>query len=203
LSKALIISLSVHILLFFMLWRVGWKRVSDIYVPQVYQVQLIAMPEAAPPPPEEQTPVVEVETIPPPPEEETKLKPKLKEAKTRPDSARTAVAPPASSEGVSSVRTEEVFEFGYYLSLMTGKIRRNWRNPYSGKGEKIRATIYFQVLRDGTIINYRVDKSSGASTFDRAALRAVIVSTPLPQLPPDYQERQLTVYLDFEYEYSR
>jgi len=198
LRKAFIISLSIHVLLFVLLWRVGWQRDSLIYIPQVYQVQLIAMPQ--PPPEEKKVSVVEKETIPPPPDEKKKLKPKLKEAEVRPDSAQSStVSQPASSEAVSSVRTDEPFEFPYYLRLMIGKISRNWRNPYSGHGEKVLATIYFQVLRDGVIIGPRVDKSSGAPTFDRAALRAVIISSPLPQLPPDYQERQLTVYLDFEY----
>ncbi len=196
--KAFIISLSIHVLLFVLLWRVGWQQDSLIYIPQVYQVQLIAMP---PPPTEEgKVPVVEKETIPPPPDEKKKLKPKLIEAEVRPGSAQSStVSQPASSEAVSSVRTDEPFEFPYYLRLMIGKISRNWRNPYSGYGKKVLATIYFQVLRDGAITGPRVDKSSGAPTFDRAALRAVIISSPLPQLPPDYQERQLTVYLDFEY----
>ena len=191
--KALFISFTVHVLLFVLLWRVGWKRVSEIYVPQVYQVQLIAMPQVVVPP-EEETPTVEVETIPPPPDEKKKLKPKLQQAKVQPDSAQSP-----AGESLSSVRTDELFEFPYYLRLMIGKISRNWRNPYSGRGDKVLATVYFQVLRDGTIISPRVEKSSGAPTFDRAALRAVIISNPLPQLPPDYQEQQLTVYIDFEY----
>ena len=191
--KALFISFTVHVFLFLLLWRVGWKRVSEIYVPQVYQVQLIAMPQVVTPP-EEETPTVEVETIPPPPDEKKKLKPKLKQAKVQPDSDQSP-----AGETLSGVRTDEPFEFPYYLRLMIGKISRNWRNPYSGRGEKVLATVYFQVLRDGTIIAPRVEKSSGAPTFDRAALRAVIVSNPLPQLPPDFQENQLTVYIDFEY----
>ena len=191
--KALFISFTVHVLLFVLLWRVGWKRVSEIYVPQVYQVQLIAMPQVVVPP-EEETPTVEVETIPPPPDEKKKLKPKLQQAKVQPDSAQSP-----TGESLSGLRTDELFEFPYYLRLMIGKISRNWRNPYSGRGDKVLATVYFQVLRDGTIISPRVEKSSGAPTFDRAALRAVIISNPLPQLPPDYQEQQLTVYIDFEY----
>ena len=191
--KALFISFTVHVFLFLLLWRVGWKRVSEIYVPQVYQVQLIAMPQVVAPP-EEETPTVEVETIPPPPDEKKKLKPKLQQAKVQPESAQSP-----AGESLSSVRTDELFEFPYYLRLMIGKISRNWRNPYSGRGEKVLATVYLQVLRDGTIISPRVEKSSGVPTFDRAALRAVIISNPLPQLPPDYQEQQLTVYIDFEY----
>ena len=191
--KALFISFTVHVFLFLLLWRVGWKRVSEIYVPQVYQVQLIAMPQVVAPP-EEETPTVEVETIPPPPDEKKKLKPKLQQAKVQPESAQSP-----AGESLSSVRTDELFEFPYYLRLMIGKISRNWRNPYSGRGEKVLATVYLQVLRDGTIISPRVEKSSGVPTFDRAALRAVIISNPLPQLPPDFQEQQLTVYIDFEY----
>ncbi|MEA2064278.1 MAG: TonB family protein, partial [Gemmatimonadota bacterium] len=133
------------------------------------------------------------------PEEKKKLKPKLIEKKPEPKKAAPAEKKTAGAEGLSRVRSDELFEYNYYLRLMTGKISRNWRNPYVGKGDKVLCTIYYQVLRDGTVVGPRVEKSSGASTFDRAALRAVIVSSPLPPLPPDYEEAQLTVHLDFEY----
>ncbi|OGF99202.1 MAG: hypothetical protein A2Z86_06825 [Candidatus Glassbacteria bacterium GWA2_58_10] len=77
---------------------------------------------------------------------------------------------------------------------MIDKISRNWRNPYNETAE---ATIYFRVLRDGTITDSRVEQSSGIPSFDRAALRAVVNSSPLVPLPPDYTDAQLTVHIDF------
>jgi len=200
-QKALAISLTAHIMLLVSLWHFGWERVSVINVPQVYQVQLIAMPEIQPAPPEETIPEIDVETIPPPPEEKKKLKPKRKKAKPKTASSKAAQQRQIGQqdEAVSGVRSDELFQFPYYIRLMTDKISRNWRNPYRGEAETVLATVYFKVLREGRIVGARVENSSGISSFDRAALRAVINSSPLPPLPPEYAESQLTVHLDFEY----
>ena len=187
--KAFLISLSGHILLLFMLWVSCGKKVRYIEIPPIYEVELIAMPQLQEPPPEEPVPEVDVETIPPPPDEKKKIKPKKKQAKPE----------PKVQQATATVRSDELFEFPWYLRLMTDKISRNWRNPYRGEEESVLCTIYFRTLRDGTVTGLRLEKSSGISVFDRAALRAVMSSSPLPQLPPDYAESHLTVHLDFEY----
>ena len=80
--KSFIISLSAHIALMLSLWTTCSKDIRYIDIPQVYQVQLIAMPEVEPAPAEETAPEVQAETIPPPPEQKKKLRPKRKEAET-------------------------------------------------------------------------------------------------------------------------
>ncbi len=187
--KAFLISLSGHILVFFSLWVSCGKKVRYIEIPPIYEVELIAMPQLQEPPPEEPVPEVDMETIPPPPDEKKKIKPKKKQAKPK----------PKVQQATATVRSDELFEFPWYLRLMTDKISRNWRNPYRGEEESVLCTIYFRILRDGTVTGLKLEKSSGISVFDRAALRAVMSSSPLPQLPPDYAESHLTVHLDFEY----
>ena len=187
--KAFLISLSGHILVLFSLGVSCGKKVRYIEIPPIYEVELIAMPQLQEPLPEEPVPEVDMETIPPPPDEKKKIKPKKKQAKPKPKVQQTT----------ATVRSDELFEFPWYLRLMTDKISRNWRNPYRGEEESVLCTIYFRTLRDGTVTGLRLEKSSGISVFDRAALRAVMSSSPLPQLPPDYAESHLTVHLDFEY----
>ena len=198
--KAFIISLSGHILVLFSLWSSCGKKVSYIDIPQIYEVELIAMPQIEEPPPEEPLPEVDVETIPPPPEEKKQIKPKKQETKPKPEEQqKRIVSSQEQQQSTATVRSDELFEFPWYLRLMTDKISRNWRNPYRGEEESVLCTIYFRILRDGTVTELRLEKTSGISTFDRAALRAVISSSPLPHLPPDYAESHLTVHLDFEY----
>ncbi len=187
--KAFLISLSGHILVLFSLWVSCGKKVRYIEIPPIYEAELIAMPQLQEPPPDEPVPEVDVETIPPPPDEKKKIKPKKKQAKPK----------PKVQQATATVRSDELFEFPWYLRLMTDKISRNWRNPSRGEEESLLCTIYFRTLRDGTVTGLRLEKSSGISVFDRAALRAVMSSSPLPQLPPDYAESHLTVHLDFEY----
>lgn len=197
--KAFIISLSGHILILFSLWSSCGKKVSYIDIPQIYEVELIAMPQIEEPPPEEPVPDVDVETIPPPPEEKKKIKPKKKETEPKQQEQQKQAIGSQQQQSSATVRSDELFEFPWYLRLMTDKISRNWRNPYRGEEESVLCTIYFRIIKNGTVNGMRLEKSSGISAFDRAALRAVASSSPLPHLPPDYAEPHLTVHLDFEY----
>lgn len=202
--KAVFISMFVHAALVVAVVLAGWRRVSYISMPSITQVQLVAMPDIQPAPPEEMVEQVEAETIPPPPEEKKRLKPKPKKEPPKPQKT----APKAAIQGknlsavdpaFSSMRSDEVFEYPYYLSIMVRKISSNWINPYSGQAESVLATVFFRIARDGTVSDVRIENSSGAASFDRAAQRAVLSSNPLPPLPSDFSEPQLTVHLDFEY----
>ncbi len=203
-KKAFYISLGAHLAVMVLLYLLGWTRTSVISIPMVHQVQIITMPEMPAPPPDDPAPELEpeTETIPPPPEEKKQLKPKLKEAKPKPKPAQQSEDVRQSltqNEGLAGMRSDELFEYPYYLRLMVDKVSRNWRNPYAGQDEVVLCTVFFRIQRDGSIADERVEKSSGSASFDRAALRAVIMSSPLPPLPPDFRENRLTVHLDFEY----
>ncbi|MCE5273446.1 TonB family protein [bacterium] len=202
--KAILTSAFIHLALVAAVMVAGWRRTTYISLPSVYQVQLIAMPDVQAAPPEDVVEQVEAETIPPPPEEKKRLKPKPKKEKPTPQkqTQQSTIQGKNLSQvdpGLSGMRSDEVFEYPYYLRIMVDKISRNWINPYSGREESVVATIYFRVGGDGTISDARVETSSGVASFDRAALRAVFSSNPLPPLPADYSEPQLTVHLDFEY----
>jgi TonB family protein len=199
--KAFIISIVTHVGLLLFLYYFGWDRTVTVSMPAVYQVQILSMPQVQAAPVEEVVPEVDVETIPPPPEEKKRLRPKQKKAKPQPKQQQQTekrLIQENKSEGLKGI-SDEQFEFPWYLKLMVRKITSKWRNPYAGQAERVTCTIYFRIQRDGQIEDARVEKSSGEASFDRAALRAVINSSPLTQLPPDYRESRLTVHLDFEY----
>ena len=87
------------------------------------------------------------------------------------------------------------FPYTFYLERMVGLIGGNWLRPQTGAD--ITTEIYFRIDRSGTIRDARVSKSSGSGVFDRAALRAVLESSPLPPLPGGYRDRYLGVHLTF------
>jgi TonB family protein len=87
------------------------------------------------------------------------------------------------------------FPFTLYLERMIGRISENWLRPATADGA--RAQVYFVIERNGTIRDAEVRVRSGNSTFDRAALRAVIDSSPLPPLPHGYTGTYLGVHLTF------
>ncbi len=101
--------------------------------------------------------------------------------------------------GISAATVDGVgFGSSYYLSLVFGRIRDLWDNPVEASAI-LRVTIYFKILRDGQILDARVEKSSGIDVFDQSAMRAILTGTPFPPLPTEYRGEYLGIHLEFEY----
>jgi protein TonB len=116
-----------------------------------------------------------------------------------------APALPSASLGPTGLKGDVTldatdFEFTYYLILVRNRIAQNW-NPPAGLVETpgLRTVVYFRIRRDGTISMPRVEAGSPVAFFDRAALRAVQLSDPLPPLPLGYPGKDLGVHFGFEY----
>lgn len=58
----------------------------------------------------------------------------------------------------------------------------------------------FTILRDGTVADIAVEKSSGNQTLDFIATRALRLTQKVPPLPPEYTNPTLRVHLTFEYQ---
>jgi TonB family protein len=83
-----------------------------------------------------------------------------------------------------------------YIVLMVERVRSNWVSRAEVAGEAI---VKFTIERDGTISGAEVERSSGYTALDIAALRAVIGSRQLPPLPAPYPNASLGVHLSFQY----
>lgn len=88
------------------------------------------------------------------------------------------------------------FNYSYYVERMLVTIGMNWFKP--AESVPISPMIRFRIERDGTISDPQLERSSGLSYVDRAALRAVMASSPLPPLPQEFGGRYLGVHLIFE-----
>ncbi len=84
-----------------------------------------------------------------------------------------------------------------YLSTMVDLIRRNWDSRQQSVGT---AVVKYTIQRDGTLTGIGVEKSSGYSTLDFLAMRAMQLTRKLPPLPSAFTEPSLTVHLFFEYQ---
>jgi TonB family protein len=69
----------------------------------------------------------------------------------------------------------------------------------AGGQAALKTTVFFRVLKDGTIGEAWVETSSGLIPFDRAALTAVLDASPIEPLPELFKSDHLGVYFDFEY----
>jgi len=87
--------------------------------------------------------------------------------------------------------------YSYYFSVLLQKIGENWSYTYLGK-DTLRTVIYFVILKDGTIKDVKIEKSSQNSLFDGSALRAVVLTKKVPPLPEEINMEFLQVHLEFE-----
>jgi TonB family protein len=84
-----------------------------------------------------------------------------------------------------------------YIATMVDRIRGAWNQNQGSRGV---AFIKFTIQRDGRLTDYIVEKPSGSTPLDLAALRAVAVTKSLPPLPNEYPNPTLVVHLSFEYQ---
>ncbi len=120
---------------------------------------------------------------------------------TRPDKSeqkpqRQEARPATSRTMVKASR----FPYAWYLSIVQGKVTSNWKQPSARLlgGENLTAVVSFRIQRGGMIEAITVRRSSGISTVDQSAAKAVRSSAPFPPLPDDYMESHLDVTIDFK-----
>jgi TonB family protein len=179
-----------------------------------------AVPEK---PPEKPKIIKPAEEPPPPPSEKAKLLP-AKEKEKKPavpsvpgpatkipnqQAAAAPQAPPSGKPGTGgpagaggnvgiggATFDQPDFNYSYYVERMLVTIGMNWFKP--AESVPISPMIKFRIERDGSISDPQVERSSGLPFVDRAALRAVMASSPLGPLPQEFSGRYLGVHLIFE-----
>lgn len=86
-----------------------------------------------------------------------------------------------------------------YLSLLKAWFERHKSYPrrarmQSAEGE---ALITLTFNRAGSILTYTLTQSSGHASLDRAAIAAVESANPLPAIPPELSQNQITLNVPF------
>ncbi|OGR95719.1 MAG: hypothetical protein A2902_04415 [Elusimicrobia bacterium RIFCSPLOWO2_01_FULL_64_13] len=88
------------------------------------------------------------------------------------------------------------FPYAWYVHSVRKKLDSNWSVP--GKyGSRVNAQVGFTILKNGSLKGVEIEESSKDALFDRAALRAVEYSNPLPPLPSGFPESDLRVHVRF------
>lgn len=228
-GRVLAISAIVHVALLVVVPLVpGLARDYDLGL-DVYAVELVDIPaevtapaepeQEAAPEPVEPEPVVEEEAEipeepppkprrvavkPPPARSEPTLADRLAERMREQDASRpqsereeTPVTPPAQTSRATVAASR--FPYGWYLSVVQGKVSSNWDQPSARLiGEDaLTVVVSFRIRRNGSVEAIAVRRSSGRSTVDQSAAKAVSESAPFPPLPDDYLEDRLDVTIDF------
>lgn len=206
----------VHVGLLVVLFHVRAPVSMVVPGPETVQVALVDAANLTPSaPPRVETPPPEPRLTEVKPVEDTgvKLQPdpprKKKVEKPREEVAPVVESPalpsaPVGSSGLRGAVSVDArdFEFTYYLVLVRNRIASNWAPPagLATGGRRVRTVVGFRIGRAGTLSAVRMDEGSGMEFFDRSALRAVVLSDPLPPLPLGFPASELGVHFGFEWE---
>ena len=86
--------------------------------------------------------------------------------------------------------------FAYYVQRVNRRVSRNWFKPDVDNAKRV--YIIFDIMKDGSPTNVRVEQSSGVPSLDQLAMRAVQRSDFGP-LPPEYPGSKVSVEFWFDY----
>ncbi|MFA6110891.1 MAG: TonB family protein [Candidatus Latescibacterota bacterium] len=102
-------------------------------------------------------------------------------------------------EGSGGLRIDgEAFPYQGYLDTLTALIKEKWdQRMIADAGQALKATVFFSLDRDGTVLECRVEAPSGTFEFDDAARKAVFQASPVNPLPSGFKGTGLGVHLDF------
>lgn len=113
----------------------------------------------------------------------------------RPGSAAAGVAVPGQGGGDFAAR------YGWYIAAARRRVEPNWTmlsvDASVRNSQTLHCAVSFTIARDGTVKNPHITEPSGNSSWDNAGLRAILSSSPLPPLPPDYPYPEVSVTWDF------
>lgn len=162
-------------------------------------------PEPAPPARAEPRPAPQ-QPSPSPPKPKATTEPKARTtapaepAPASPDLRRRQGSPTGSTTGTAALGARVGFDnpnfkHSYYVDRLTAMLAGQWQRPALG-GELV-SLVKFTIHDDGAVSDIHVVESSGYSSYDLAALRAVQQAAPFPPLPQSYRQKSLGVTVEF------
>jgi TonB family protein len=106
------------------------------------------------------------------------------------------------SLGVKLLTPTGGVNFSAYLQQSITTIRHNWiaSLPEAAKaGETGTVVVRLQVSNDGSLLDEKVDTSSGKESFDSASVAALRASAPFPHFPSDFHGPNIDLRITFFY----
>lgn len=173
----------------------------------------IARPQQDTPPPPKPEPKPEpkkTETPRPPKPEPTPAPapqslPELEStAEANTSSRQVAAPPPAPPSPAVDSPTDKARKADYYARLL-GWLDQHKDYPREARlrREQGVAQLYFRMSRDGRVLSYRLDDSSGHQALDDAVIRMIERANPLPPFPPEIKDAELELVVPVEFFLNR
>jgi periplasmic protein TonB len=91
--------------------------------------------------------------------------------------------------------------YSWYVQAVQRRVSMSWLqatvDPSIQFAPRVVAT--FDILRNGSVTNAQITRSSGNASVDRSAIRAILDSNPLQALPNDYSGSKVSVEFWFDF----
>jgi protein TonB len=102
---------------------------------------------------------------------------------------------------VSEIASTQNFKYNWYIQNLQSRVEDNWKPP-AGLTEKkdVFVVVSFTIFQDGNISKVAVTQSSGISTLDNIAIKAIQASAPFGQLPIGFADNKLDLSYTLHYE---
>jgi periplasmic protein TonB len=91
--------------------------------------------------------------------------------------------------------------FAWYVEAVQRRVSSNWLQSTVDSSVSVapRVVVTFDILRDGTVTNIQITRSSGNYSVDNSAVRAIRDSSPLNALPGGYAGQRVGVEFWFDF----
>ena len=90
-------------------------------------------------------------------------------------------------------------EFGPWLRRFVSRVKRNWFVPQAAMAFRGHVVIQFNIWKDGHISDVTVVQPSSIDSFNNAAFNAILSSSPVDPLPPEYPTDKAFFTVTFYY----
>ena len=119
------------------------------------------------------------------------------EDEATPGTSTGTAAGAGGTAGIGGFKIDQAdFKYPIYIDRMVAIMSMNWFKP--AQVVQTNPVVHFQIQRDGTITDVSLVTPSGLPFVDRAAMRAVYASSPLPPLPAEFSGPHLGIQVVFE-----
>ena len=92
-------------------------------------------------------------------------------------------------------------KYAYYVDQVRRKVSENWLryevDPNISSARRV--YVYFEITRDGSIANVKIEQSSGIPSLDQSAVRALQRIDTFGRLPDSYNGSRVSVEFWFDY----
>lgn len=115
-----------------------------------------------------------------------------------------------ANAGLTMLTPSEGIDWNSYMARVVASVKRNWYAimPESAlMGDQGIVLLRFKIYQDGSVVSEDpvLERSSGKTPLDRAAMSSIRASSPFEPLPPEYQGREAHdargVYAEFRFMY--